>query len=117
MKSKKATRSQKKPGRDNHAGQCPKTLEAFRYEGKITYVWFRDHAAGRRNVFTVLALNGDGDPVVIGRELPSAEVLGLVIDCERTVNSKGPYYGNRSYVLRAIREVQRMRQDLMREVT
>ena len=57
--------------------------------GNFKYLIAYDHAAGKKDRYTVLILNVD-DPVTIGRELDLKTVRSLIADYELEVRN---YYG------------------------
>lgn len=90
------------------------SLPATTASGILHYVWFKDRAAGKPGVYTVLVLSS-GDPVIIGRELPESFIPPLLKDFEseaKKLQDKGEwFYGERNFVLTVRNLVTALRQN------
>jgi hypothetical protein len=57
-------------------------VDVYRFSGNLNYLIVRNRNAGKKNVYEVYILNAE-DPLTVGRELPIAEVKGLIKDYEK----------------------------------
>jgi len=82
-----------------------KLNKCYSFSGKFNYIFILDLNSGRKNVYTIIALNVE-DPVIVGREIPYKEIKQLIESYEELAPEI--WFGDRKAILTMLKKYKKL---------